>query len=176
MARILSKPKPEAELSFRFATEADLAALLQLRLAVDADQAQRFGDRRWITAINEKSVARGLKSSRTLVATRRGRIIAALRMETKKPWAIDLSYFTPACKAVYLHDVNVDPSLQRSSIGRELIERTRTVAKEWPVDAIRVDTYDGAAGAAAFYEKCGFQTVGRKLYRGVPLVYLELVF
>jgi hypothetical protein len=48
--------------SFRLATEADIPALLKLRLAIDADQARRFGDERWSTTITEKSVARGLKS------------------------------------------------------------------------------------------------------------------
>ena len=74
----------------QFATEADIPELLQLRLSVDADQARRFGNDRWSTTINEKSVARGLKSSRVLIARRRGQIIGTLRMETKKPWAIDL--------------------------------------------------------------------------------------
>src|SRR6267154_1254550 len=86
--------------TFRLATEADISALLKLRLAIDADQARRFGDRRWSTTITEKSVTRGLKSSRVLVASCRGRTVGALRMETKKPWAIDLEYFTPVCKAV----------------------------------------------------------------------------
>jgi GNAT superfamily N-acetyltransferase len=96
-------------------------------------------------------------------------------METKKPWAIDLAYFTPVCKALYLHDVNVDPQVQRSGIGRQLFDRTKTVARQWPVDAIRVDTYNGRSGAASFYAKCGFKEVGDAVYRGVPLTYLELV-
>ncbi len=163
-------------LSFRPATEADIPALLKLRLAIDADQARRFGDERWSTMITEKSVARGLKSSRVLVASRRGRIVGALRMETKKPWAIDLKYFTPVRKAAYLHDVNVDPELQRSGIGRQLVDRAKSTAKEWPVDAIRVDAYDGESGAGAFYKRCGFSEVGRAVYRSVPLVYFEFVF
>ena len=162
--------------SFRFATETDIPALLKLRLAIDADQAHRFGDRRWSTTITDKSVARGLKSSRVLVAGRRGQIVAALRMETKKPWAIDLEYFTPVNKAVYLHDVNVDPQLQRSGIGRQLLDRAKSTAKEWPVDAIRVDAYDGESGAGPFYKKCGFTEVGHTVYRSVPLVYFEFVF
>jgi len=96
-------------------------------------------------------------------------------METKKPWAIDLEYFTPVRAAVYLHDVNVEPRSQGSGVGRQLMERAKVVAEEWPVDAIRVDTYDGESGAASFYAKCGFTEVGRKVYRRVPLVYLELV-
>jgi GNAT superfamily N-acetyltransferase len=65
--------------------------------------------------------------------------------------------------------------LQGCGIGRRILDRVTAAAREWAVEAIRVDTYDGAAGAAPFYEKCGFTEVGRKLYRGVPLVYLELV-
>jgi GNAT superfamily N-acetyltransferase len=160
-------------LSFRFATEADIPALLQLRLAVDADQERRFGKNRWSTVINKNSVARGLRSSRVLVATRRGQIVGTLRMETKKPWAIDLSYFTPVTRAVYLHDVDVDPQLRRSGVGRQHIERAKATARKWPVDAIRLDAYEGPSGAGPFYAKCGFTRVGRAVYRGVPLVYFE---
>ena len=161
--------------SIRFATEADIPAILKLRLAVDADQAQRFGKNRWSTTISEKSVTRGLKFSKILVARRHGRIVGALRMETKKPWAVDLRYFTPVTKAVYLHDVNVDPRLQRSGVGRRLIERAKALAREWPVGAIRLDAYDGPSGGGPFYKKCGFAEVGHNVYRGVPLVYFEFV-
>src|SRR5688572_5017201 len=153
-------------LSFRFATAADIPALVQLRLAVDADQERRFGRERWSTTISEQSVARGLKSSRVLVACQQRQMIGTIRMETKKPWAIDLRYFTPVQKAVYLHDVDVAPARQRSGIGRALIERAKAVALEWPVDAMRVDAYDGPAGAEPFYRKCGFIQVGRAVYRG----------
>jgi ribosomal protein S18 acetylase RimI-like enzyme len=163
-------------LSFQHASEADLPALLRLRLAVGADQAQRFGDQRWSTTITEKSVARGLKSSRVLVARRHGRIVGALRMETKKPWAIDVKYSTSVRKAVYLHDVNVDPGLQRSGIGRHLVDHAKATAQEWPADAIRLDAYDGPSGGGQFYKKCGFREVGRAVYRGVPLVYFEYLF
>jgi GNAT superfamily N-acetyltransferase len=161
--------------SFGFATEKDVPALLTLRLAVDADQARRFGPQRWTTTINEKSVVRGLKTSRVLIARRRGRIVGTLRMEAKKPWAIDLRYFTPVETAVYLHDVDVDPKQQRSGIGRQMIEWAKTVARNWPVDAIRLDAYDGASGGGPFYKKCGFTEVGRAVYRGVPLVYFEFL-
>jgi predicted N-acetyltransferase YhbS len=161
--------------SIRFATEADIPDLLRLRRAVDADQTRQFGKSRWSTTISEKSVARGIKFSRVLVASRQGRIVGAVRMETKKPWAVDLRHFTAVTKAVYLHDVNVDPQLQRSGVGRRLIDRAKAVAREWPVDAIRVDAYDGPSGGGPFYKKCGFTEVGHNVYRGVPLVYFEFV-
>ena len=78
-------------------------------------------------------------------------------------------------KAVYLHDVNVDPRLQRTGIGRQLIERAKIVAREWPVDAIRLDAFDGRSGGGPFYAKCGFTEVGRTVYRRVPLIYFECV-
>jgi GNAT superfamily N-acetyltransferase len=158
-----------------FATEADIPELLLLRLAVDADQARRFGNDRWCTTINERSIARGLKSSRVLIARRRGKIIGTLRMETKKPWAIDLTYFTTVARAVYLHDVDVDPRVQRLGVGHRLMERAKAAAREWPVEAIRLDAYDGPSGGGPFYEKCGFTEVGRKVYRRVPLIYYELL-
>ena len=76
----------------------------------------------------------------------------------QKPWAIDLAFFTPTCKAAFLHDVNVDPALQRSGIGRRLLERATTAAKEWPVEAIRVDTYDGAAARRTVLESADSRT------------------
>lgn len=74
-----------------------------------------------------------------------------------------------------MYSVDVSPELQRSGIGRQLIDRVKAMAKEWPVDAIRLDAYDGAAGAGPFYKKCGFKKLGHTVYRGVPLVYFEFV-
>jgi GNAT superfamily N-acetyltransferase len=47
-------------LTFKFATAADIPALLRLRVAVDEEQTRRFGRDRWSTTINEKSIARGV--------------------------------------------------------------------------------------------------------------------
>jgi GNAT superfamily N-acetyltransferase len=77
--------------------------------------------------------------------------------------------------ALYLHDVNVDPSVQRRGVGRQLIEHAKIVAREWPASAIRLDAYDGPGGGGAFYTKCGFAEVGHTVYRNVPLVYFELL-
>ena len=102
-------------------------------------------------------------------------IIGTLRLATKKPWAIDLSYFKSVSRPLYLHDMAVSPDRQRRGIGRLLVEEAKAVARAWPSEAIRLDAYDSDAGAGAFYAKCGFSEVGRKTYRGVPLVYFELM-
>jgi len=48
-------------------------------------------------------------------------------------------------------------------------------ARDWPAEAIRVDAYDGPSGGGPFYARCGFTEVGRTIYRGVPLVYFEML-
>jgi predicted N-acetyltransferase YhbS len=118
-------------LTFRLATDADIPALLALRRAVGSDQERRFGHDRWTTTISERSIARGLRFSRVLVALDRRRIVGTLRMEARKPWAIDLRYFTAVPKAVYLHDVDVAPERQRTGIGRALVEHAKVEARAW---------------------------------------------
>jgi len=38
-----------------------------------------------------------------------------------------------------------------------------------------LDAYDAQAGAGEFYRKCGFEEVGRVIYRGTPLIYFQLL-
>ena len=65
----VSDAERSVELRFRLAGKTDIPELLELQLAIDADQAVRFGDDRYTTTISEKSIARSLKSSRMVVAT-----------------------------------------------------------------------------------------------------------
>ena len=44
-----------------------------------------------------------------------------------------------------------------------------------PADAIFLDAYDAEAGAGEFYAKCGFVEVAHVSYRGVPLVYYQML-
>ncbi len=104
-----------AVLLFRFASERDVRALLKLRLDVDADQARRFGKNRWSTTISEASVSRGLKASRVLVAEQDKTIVAALRMQTKKPWAIDLTYLSDPTRVLAVSRPSRRPSIFTTS-------------------------------------------------------------
>lgn len=116
------------------------------------------------------------KTSWVLMARNGAGIIATLRLATKKPWAIDVEYFVNVRRPLYLHDMAVEPGLQRQGVGRSLIEKAKSVARKWPSAAIRLDAYDAEAGAGGFYAKCGFREVGRVTYRNTPLVYYELLF
>jgi GNAT superfamily N-acetyltransferase len=162
-------------LSFRIATTDDVPAVAMLRAAVAADLTRRHGHGHWSATATDASVLRDVVSSRVLLARQGDQAIGTLRLATKKPWAIDPAYFSPCTRALYLTDMAVLPDFQGRGIGRDCLEEARAVATKWPADAIRLDAYDGPAGAGAFYAKCGFQEMGRVTYRKTPLVYYELV-
>ena len=155
------------------ATASDAPAIADLRVAAADKLTRDFGHGHWSSQTNDAAVLRELKASTVLVARDRGRILATLALQTKKPWAIDVTYFTPCKKALYLINMAVDPRRQRRGIGRALMTEALRVARELPAGAIRLDAYDADAGAGEFYRRCGYRETGRKTYRGVPLVYFE---
>jgi GNAT superfamily N-acetyltransferase len=103
------------------------------------------------------------------------RLLTVIRLATKKPWAIDTSYFTPVKRPLYLTGLAVSVAYQGRGFGSLALEDARTIAAAWPADAIRLDAFDHAAGTAPFYLKCGFRECGRVVYKGDPLVYYELL-
>ena len=150
-----------------------MAAIVTLRIAVADKLTRDFGHGHWSSHTNDAAVRRDLKASTVLVARDRGRIVATLTLQTKKPWAIDPAYFTPCRKALYLINMAVHPRRQRRGIGRALMTEALRVAREFPANAIRLDAYDADAGAGEFYRRCGYRPAGKKTYRSVPLVYFE---
>jgi GNAT superfamily N-acetyltransferase len=162
-------------LSVDTADLADAAAVAALRTAVAEQMTRQFGRGHWSAGATETSALRGITTSRVLVARDRHAVIGTLRLATKKPWAIDVNYFERVKRPLYLIDMAVEPSRQRQGVGRYLIEAAKEAARLWPADAIRLDAYEGRAGAGTFYAKCGFREVGRVTYRGVPLIYFEWI-
>ena len=65
--------------------------------------------------------------------------------------------------------------MQRKGVGRLLLKKAEELARAWPADAIRLDSFDAAAGAGPFYAKCGYREVGRVTYKQDPLLYFELL-
>ncbi|MGH9628484.1 MAG: GNAT family N-acetyltransferase [Bryobacteraceae bacterium] len=166
-------------LTFENATASDAAALAALHSAVAECLTREFGNGPWSSAQTERGALNDLRNprfSRILIArTSVGRIIGTLRLATKKPWAIDTSYFTTASKPLYLTSMAVHPGVQRYGVGRLLLKEAEAVARAWPADVIRLDAFDAEAGAGPFYAKCGFREVARVTYKQNPLVYFELV-
>ena len=145
-----------------------------MRIAAAERLTRDFGEGHWSAHTNEAAVLRDIKASRVLAIRDRGQIVGTLALQTKKPWAIDLSYFSPCTKPLYLINMAVAPEHQRSGFGRALMAEALNVARSFPADAIRLDAYDSIAGAGPFYRKCGYTQVGAKAFRGVPLLYFEL--
>jgi GNAT superfamily N-acetyltransferase len=155
------------------ADENDAGALYRLRCRTAGDLTRRFGAGPWTSTGTEHGMRRAVLTSRVLVVRQGRDPIAALNLQTRRPWAIDASSFTPVGRVLYLVDMRVDPSWQRLGIGRWLLSAAEAAARDWPADAIRLDAYDAPAGAGRFYDKCGYRECGRATYRAVPLVYYE---
>ena len=166
---------PDERLTFRRADTPDVAAVLELRTATARDLTSRFGRGHWSIEGSESGVLNDLRVSQIWLAIRGHAAVATFRLSTRKPWAIDASYFTRSTRPLYLTDMAVRPEVQRLGIGRQCVEKVVAIARRWPADSIRLDAYDAAAGAGGFYARCGFREVGRVSYRGNPLVYFEMM-
>lgn len=161
-------------LKLRIATEADAPALAELRNVVAEDLTARFGQGPWSGQCTERGVLFDMKQGRVYLAEADRQPIATLRLATKKPWAIDPAYFTPVPRPVYLTAMAVRSDHQRKGLGRQCMAEALELARKWPAQAIWLDAFDAVAGAGDFYRKCGLKEAGRKVYRGVPLIYFEI--
>jgi GNAT superfamily N-acetyltransferase len=135
---------------------------------------RQYGRGHWSAKTSEKGALYAMRTSRVFVARAGIEIVATLRLATKKPWAIDASYFSACRRPLYLIAMAVAPAKQRQGLGRQCMEEARRIARAWPADAIRLDAYDAEAGAGPFYARCGCTEVRRVTYRNTPLIYYEL--
>jgi len=166
------RPKP-SHLTFDEATDEDAPAVAAVLVAAAEHLTQVYGPGRWSWTAKERGVLAGIKSSRVLVLRERRKIVATLRLTTRRPWAIKPEPFTQVKRPLYLVDMAVMPDVQRRGAGRTLLEHADAVARAWLADAIRLDAFDAPAGASGFYARCGYREVAHTSYRGNPLVYFE---
>jgi GNAT superfamily N-acetyltransferase len=160
-------------LTFRDATLKDVPLIAAIQNAAAGALTARYGEGHWSALVTERGTALALRHARVRVGRDGKRILTVLRLATKKPWAIDVSYFTAVKRPLYLTGMGVSVAHQGHGLGRLAIEDALKVAREWPANAIRLDAYDADAGAGRFYASCGFQERGHVVYRGDPLVYYE---
>lgn len=166
---------PVARIKLQIATPEDVPDIVVLRAAVAEKLTLDCSEGPWSGVSTEKGVRYDMRMSKVFVARQKGKLVATLRLATKKPWAIDRSYFTHCERPLYLLSMAVAPELQRKGIGRLCLVEIEKICREWPADAIRLDAYDSPAGAGGFYARCGFKDVGRTSYRGCPLAYFEMM-
>jgi GNAT superfamily N-acetyltransferase len=167
---------PATSFSFQAGTAEDARALARLHTIVAENLTRLHGPGPWSTKTSEKGVLLAMRTSQVFVARAGAEIVATLRLATKKPWAIDTSYFTKSRRPLYLLAMAVTPARQRQGIGKKCLEQVTRIALDSKADAIRLDAYNAAAGAGDFYARCGWTEVGRVSYRNTRLIYYELLF
>jgi GNAT superfamily N-acetyltransferase len=160
-------------LTFRDATLDDVAVIAGLQNAAAGALTARFGAGHWSSLVTERGAELAQRHARVRVGISGKRILTVVRLAAKKPWAIDVSYFTAVKRPLYLTGFAVSVAHQGQGLGRLAMEDACDIARDWPADAIRLDAYDSPAGAGNFYLKCGFDERGHAVYRGDPLVYYE---
>ena len=160
-------------LTFTRATDEHANAIWTMRSLVAAFLELQHGNGHWSSEPSESGVLTAVRTSYVLAAYNGPKLVGTLRLLTKKPWAIDAGYFTPVERPLYLVDMAVAPGSQRQGVGRAMLKEADRVAQKWPANALWLDAYDALAGAGGFYASCGFSEVGRKEYKGTPLVYFE---
>jgi len=157
------------------ATPEDAESIAALRNAVSDDLTFQHGKGPWTGYCTTAGVLFDLRHGHLLVGLHRGEAVASLNLATKKPWAIDLKYFSKVERPVYLLAMAVAPEWQRQGHGRACFDEAVKIARRRKAGAILLDAYDHAAGAGGFYRKCGCREVGRASYRSTPLVYFEFL-
>ncbi len=164
-----------ARFSFQAAIANDAAALAALHTAVASHLTEVYGSGPWSSKTTEKGVLYAMRISQVYVARLGTEIVGTLRLATKKPWAIDASYFSPCNQPLYLLAMAITPARQCQGIGGRCLKEAERIAKNWPADALRLDAFEAKAGAGGFYARCGWAETGRATYRGAPLIYYELL-
>lgn len=170
-ARRRSAPR----LTFRNATDSYAPMIAGLQNAAAGALTARFGVGHWSSLVTERGAVSAQRHARVRLGLLSRQVVTVLRLAARKPWAIDVRYFTPVKRPLYLTGMAVSVAHQGQGLGRLALEDAVAIAHAWPADAIRLDAYDAEAGAGAFYARCGFRFRGRVVYKGNPLRYYELL-
>jgi len=141
----------------QIAHAADVPDLLSLRAAVNQHLTSKYGKGFWSGGLTEKGVLFAMRISTVYVARRRNQLIATFTLSTRKPWAIDKTYFSPSSRPLYLTTMAVHPSKQGQGIGTLCLKEAQRIAKKWPADAIRLDAGTPTQTQASFTESVAFE-------------------
>ena len=160
-------------LTIFLATDAEAAGIAEVITAASQDLTDKHGHGQWSAVATQKGILSNMSKARVLVAKVNNTVVGTLRLTASRPWVIDPAYFTPVYRPIYLVDMAVRPGYQRIGVGRALIEQAKAMAAALTGDSIRLDAYEGIAGAGGFYEKCGFTNMGHIEYKKVPHIYFE---
>src|SRR5256714_15282324 len=114
----------------------DVAVIAALQNAAAGALTARFGDGHWSSLATERSAELSLRHARVRLGMSGERIVTVLRLATKKPWAIDVSYFTPVKRPLYLTGMAASVARHGQGPGGLSLDDARATAGAWPADAI----------------------------------------
>lgn len=160
-------------LTIFLATADDAQAIADVITEAAQDLTNKHGQGHWSAVATKKGILTSMSKAKVLVAKVDNKIVGTVRLTSSRPWVIDPAYFTPVNRPIYLVDMAVRPGYQRMGVGRTLIEQAKAMSAALTGDSIRLDAYEGIAGAGGFYEKCGFTEMGHISYKNVPHIYFE---
>ena len=158
------------------ATAADIEAVFRIRRASALDLKKRFGKGHWATFPKRQRLLDTIEEKSVYIVFRPGVFVATFRLSEKPPSFFDPKNFSDSqARAAYLTGLAVDPACQRQGIGSYCLRRAEEIALNLKCSAIRFDVYDSPAGAAGFYEACGFSCRCKATFKGEPLLMFEKV-
>jgi GNAT superfamily N-acetyltransferase len=141
-------------------------------LAASGDELARLhGPGRWSETVKPAVFKRGVLTRVLYLACRQGEAVATFCLGQRRPLFYPPALFSrPEAPAVYLSSMAVAPQVQGQGIGRWCLGQAEGLAARQHLTCLRLDAYEGPAGAGPFYEKCGYRALGR-----VPLSEAALI-
>jgi len=73
--------------------------------------------------------------------------------------------FTLAMRYLLVDQISVKPETQGMGVGTALIEQAETLAREWDVSRIQLDSWGFNRKAHAFFEKMGFEKFNYRFWK-----------
>ncbi|MCP4536222.1 MAG: GNAT family N-acetyltransferase [Chloroflexi bacterium] len=98
------------------------------------------------------------------VAESEGQIVGFLQAYVQE--APDISLFVPRRYAV-IDNVAVEKKYRRSGVGQALIEKAERWARDNEASQIELNVWEFNTGAAAFYDKLGYETARRTMWKSL---------
>ncbi len=162
--------------SFRLARAGDARAVLALQQAVAVKLKADFGEGHWTSSRTLKTIKKHIEQDHIHLTEIDSETCGTFRLDQTKIGFYQKAWFAnPDDPALYLTDMAIDPTHQRQGLGRATMHEIERIARDKDCKAVRFDAYDAAAGAAPFYEKCGYAEVHRGPVGATKLIYFEKV-
>ncbi|MDE1819688.1 MAG: GNAT family N-acetyltransferase [Euryarchaeota archaeon] len=146
-----------SELTFRVATEADLAVVLGL-LTEAAEWAHERGIERWWPApFPESWVLPSIERREVVVASWRGEVVGRLTLTREDPrmWG------ERPPEAGYVHRLAVRRELAHRELGGALLSYAENEVRRWGRSKLRLDVSATNLDLIRYYLRKGFHEVGR---------------